>query len=428
MRGSRIRNAWNWYQKQWSALNGWKLYLFVIASYTLLFLVLQWGVFGAFYASGKSFVWNVDGTGQHYARLLYVCRTVHQTLKDLFSGKGFHFQLVDFHQGVAGKALTSFALPEILVALFPQGKVDFFYTLMVYWHYYAAGLSFILMILYFKADAFASVIGAVIYSFCGFALFGIVRHFSFGLPMVYLPLLIVGIDMVLHRRKGWLLTGVTFLALMHGVYFSYMLMVFCFLFVIVRFFDACRENRIREAASFIGRLAAWVGLAVLLSGAFVFPELNTMSDTGRLGNDVFSFTDPVFYQTTFYERFLSYFMTEANGGVGGGSAWTYLAYTVISVPAVCLLFARRRKNERTLKILFIILTAMLGIPAISYVMSGFTNLSNRFVFGYSLCVSGIGSSSFSFFFFGGSMPPTTTSIFSSRAYSIISFVPPSDPL
>lgn len=379
----------SWYQKQWNALEGWKLCLFVIASYTFLFLVLQLGVFGAFYASGTSFVWNVDGIGQHYPRLLYVCRTVHQTLRSLFSGKGLDFQLIDFHQGVASRGLNQFVLPEILAAVLPQSKVDLFYTILVLGQYYAAGLSFIIMVLYFKVDAFAAVIGAIIYSFCGFGLFGVVRHFSFGLPMVHLPLLIVGIDKVLHRKSGWLLLCITFFSLSRGLYFSCMIAMLCFVFATVRFFDVCHVYRIREAALFAGRLAVWVILAVLLSGVFVIPELGTMSDTGRIGNDVFSYADPCMYNTKYYERFLSYFMTEANGGTGGGSAWTYLAYTVLSVPAICLLFARRRKNERTLKILFILLTAMLGIPAISYMMSGFSNFSNRFIFGYSLCVSAI---------------------------------------
>ena len=184
MRSSRIRNAWNWYRKQWGALNGWKLFLFVAASFTLLFLLLQLGVFSAFYASGTSFVWNIDGISQRYPRLLYICRTVHQTLKNLFSGKGFDLPLVDFHQGIASRSLDQFTLPQVLVALFPQSKVNLFYTLLVLWRYYAAGLGFILMVLHFKADSFSALIGAVIYTFCGFGLYGIVRHPTFGMPMI----------------------------------------------------------------------------------------------------------------------------------------------------------------------------------------------------------------------------------------------------
>ena len=388
MRSSRIRNAWNWYRKQWGALNGWKLFLFVAASYTLLFLLLQLGVFSAFYASGTSFVWSGDGISQHYPRLLYICRTVHQTLKNLFSGKGFDFPLIDFHQGIASKGLALFTLPQVLVALFPQSKVNLFYTLLVLWRYYAAGLGFILMVLHFKADSFSALIGAVIYTFCGFGLFGIVRHPSFGVPMIYLPLLIVGTDKVLYRKKGYLLLAVTFLSLVQGIYFSCMMAVLCFAFTLVRFFDVFQKNRIREAIFLTGRLVVWIGIAALLSGIFVIPGMNTVSDTGRIGHDVFSYVDPYLYGTDFYERFFSFFMTEVRQ-TGGGSSWTFLAYTVLSVPAICLLFARHRKNERSLRILFVLGTVMLSVPAISYVMSGFGNLSNRFVFGYSLCVSAV---------------------------------------
>ena len=386
---SGLRNGWNWYQRQWTELKGWKFYLFILINYTVLFLIFQMGVFSAFYSHGKSFIWTTDGTSQHYPRFLYISSTIHDTLRNFFAGKGLDFPLYDFTMGLESRDLQWFNFPMVLAALFPTNKIELFYSVFVLGCYYSVGISFILMALHFKADPFSAIIGSLAYSFSGFGLYAIVRHPTFGLPMILLPLLIMGTDMVLHRRSGWLLLVSTFFALTQSLYFSCMMAVLCFIYSAVRFFDVYTQKRMKELSCFVGRLAVWIGTAVMLSGFIVFPTLHIISDTGRVGNNIFDTYDPLFYGDAFYVNFTSFFLTEANSGTGGHSSWTYLSFSVLSIPAICLLFARHRKGERSLGKAFIIVTIMLGIPAISYTMSGFNNLNNRFVFGYALLIASI---------------------------------------
>lgn len=387
MNNGKVRKGWDWYRKQWDVLSGRKRIAFIIANYTILFLLLQFGVFFAFYTHGKSFVWKEDGLASWYPNLLYIRTIVRQTIKDLFAGKGLNIPLYDFSAGAVAQNLESLVFPEILVALFPKGSIDLFYSFLVVGSYYFAGLSFIALALHFKADPIAAITGSLAYSFCGFGLFAIVRHPSFGYPMIYLPLLIMGTDMVIKREKGFLLLIVTVLSLTRSLYFSCMQAIFCFLFAVVRFFDVYQGKRIREFTALVGRLFSWVGIAVLLSGVIVIPTLFSMTGSGRIGKNIFSFSSPFLYETDFYERFFSYYTTVTSGMVGGGSDWTRMGYTILSIPAICLLFSRRKKEERSLRILLLVLTVMLSVPAITYLMSGFNTLSNRFIFGYALCVS-----------------------------------------
>ena len=60
---------------------------------------------------------------------------------------------------------------------------------------------------------------------------------------------------------------------------------------------------------------------------------------------------------------------------------------VLAIPTVLMLFLRLGKEERILRLSFILLTVMLCLPIVGYVMSGFTTFSNRWCFAYALCVA-----------------------------------------
>lgn len=383
---TRISSFGRWYNSQTKALAGKNKYVFCIANYTLLFLILQALVFSAFFISGKSFVIQHDGISQHYPRMLYISNAIQGTIKDLFSGNGITFPLFDFRQSIASRNLTWFCTPEILSMFFSDSHMDVLYTLIVIGAYYLVGLSFIIFMLHFNIDCISSIIGAIVYCFCGFGLKGIVRHPAFSLPMMNLPILLLGIEFILHKKNGILLLVVTMVSMMQSIYFSCMQAILCFIYAIVRFFDVYKSNRIRMFVSYIGSLFVWVGIAGLLSGVIVVPTLCSMLDSGRVGKNIFQYVNPFLYHQNFYERFLSYFLSESNG-TGGYSRWTMLGFSVLSVPAVGLLFSRHKKEERSLRIMFLVLTVMLCVPMVSYVMSGFSNLTNRFVYAYSLCVS-----------------------------------------
>ena len=80
---------------------------------------------------------------------------------------------------------------------------------------------------------------AIAYSFCGFSILAGVRHPHLVVPMIFLPLLIIGAEKVLRKEKAYLLLVVVFLSLttQWGIYFSCMQAIFVIIYIFVRFPD-----------------------------------------------------------------------------------------------------------------------------------------------------------------------------------------------
>jgi len=374
----------------WKKLTGWRLFLFYAVHYTLLFVVLAHFVFMPFSEAGKDFIWSGDGVEQHFMRLLYISRTLREGIRSLLSGDGWNIPVYDFHTGLTVQDLQIGA-PQILAVFFPEDKIDVFYNIYVIMNYYLVGLSFSAFGLFFRQKPLSVMTGAVTYTFCGYAIFAGVRHPHFIVPMIFLPLLVIGAEKVLREEKAWLLLGTVFLSLttQWGLYFSCMQAVFVMIYICVRFFDIYKEAKAQEFLKLLGRLAVWGGTGALLGGFVALPSFVSIAGTGRVGNNVVSFTNMLHYKKNYYQNFILDFMliTEELGGFFG--CWVLLGFSVLSIPAILLLLLRHEKKERSLRCLFVIFTVMLCIPAVAYIMSGFSNISGRFCFGYAFLVSAI---------------------------------------
>ena len=387
----KMKKVWNEYFALWRKLTGRKLYFFYIIHYTLLFLILIQFVFAPFFKAEKGFVWHDDGISQHFTRLVYISSIIREGLCSLISGKGWSIPMYDFRTGFIAQDLQ-IGFPQILAAFWPMDKIDIFYNYYVIINYYLIGLSFSAFGFFFRQKPLSIMVGAITYAFCGYAIFAGVRHPHFVVPMIFLPLLVIGTEKVLRKEKAWLLLCTVFLSLttQWGLYFFCMQAIFIIIYTSVRFFDVYKEERLQELLKLIGRLLVWGGTGVLLGCFVAIPSLLAILGTGRVGNDVTSFKNMLHYEISYYKNFITDFtlMPDEIGEFFG--SWVFLGFSTLTVPAVLLLFFDvKKKKERSLRILFILLTVMLFIPAVAYVMSGFSNISGRFCFGYAFIVAAI---------------------------------------
>lgn len=373
------------YLNLWRNFQGYKKFLFYLLHYTFIFALLQYFVFGAFYETGRSFVWKIDGMPEHFTRLVYISQTLRNGIQSLLAGKGWTIPLYDFRTGLTVQDLQ-IGFPQILAVFFPWDQIDTFYDLYVISTYYFIGLSFSIFGFFFHQKPLPIMIGAVTYTFCGYSLYAGVRHPHFIVPMVYLPLLIIGTEKVLQKEKSYLLLFMVFLSLttQWGLYFSCMQAIFVLIYSMVRFWDLYKQNRWREFGSLIVRLFIWGGTGVLLASFVAIPSLITIAGSGRIGNDVSSATNMFYYSISRYCKFISNYILIQGNVIGD---WTHLGFSVLTLPAIILLFIRFDKKERSLRILWIILTVMLSIPFVGYIMSGFSNIANRFCFAYAFCIA-----------------------------------------
>lgn len=384
---TRLQRFWKNYLAMWQELNGWRLFLFYALHYTVLFAVMWQLLFPVFAEVGNHFIWKPDGVGLWSTNLVYISKTFREAIQSLLNGNGWTFPLYDFTKGMIERDLRLEPI-QLLAVLWPCDKIDVLYDILVIVRFYLAGLSFSVFGFYFKQKSLPIMIGTISYVFCLYALYAGIRHPFFMQAMIYLPILMIGIEKVMKKEKPFLLIGIVFLILISNVYWACIQGVIGVIYVLVRFPALYEKNRPREFGCMMSRLILTVGVAALLSGVlFVAPLLQNLR-AGRVGNSVVLQYRGVFqYVKGYYSKFISRFIVSGDG-VGGGS-WVFLGFSVLAVPAIALLFVNGKKEHRTLRAMFIVLTAMLMFPIVAYVMSGFNAVTNRWCLAYGFCVSAI---------------------------------------
>lgn len=380
----KTRRAWNKYIALWNSLKGWKLFVFYIVHYTIIFFLLIPFVFSAFRDAGKNFIWRSDGLPQWCTYLVYFSQTIRNGIQSLLAGNGWTFPLYDFTLGPVELDLRMEPL-QFLAVFWPWDRIDILYDVLVITRYYLIGISFSIFGFYFNQSIFAILIGALSYTFCGFTLYAGIRHPFYMAAVIYLPLLVIGAEKILRNDNPILFTFMVFLALVSNVYFACMLAIVTVLYVLVRFPTLYTQDRFRKFVIMVGRLTIYGGIGVALSGVIMIPSLLQNLRTGRIGTDRLTYMNLFRYGKEYYQRFISYFIVVPSS-IG---SWSHLGFSVLTFPAVTLLFIKRKREDITLRILFVLMTAMMLFPTIAYIMSGFNNISNRWCFAYSFLVCAI---------------------------------------
>lgn len=347
--------------------------------YTVLFFLCCLGVYAPFYLLGRSFIWQTDGWMQHYRALLYYAGWLRSIGRDLWethrlSIPNYSFALGDgadvveaLHYYVIGDPFAFFSV------FFSEKQMPFYYAFMILLRLYLAGVAFSCFCFQTKKSGCAVLAGSLAYVFCGYALFAAVRHPYFALPFLYLPLLLMGVERILQKKGGLFLTLAVFLSAVSNFYFFYMLAVLTALYTIMRLAAGMRGQP-AQAFRMLGRIAVASLSGVLLSGFLLAPVLYAFLADSRMA---VSYEIPFFYPLEHYCRIFSLFLSR------GGSYWAYLGYCVPCLPAVFLLFFKKKSNG-LLKGLFVAGLVLLAFPIFGHILNGFSYFSNRWCFGFSM--------------------------------------------
>lgn len=373
------------YLNLWKRLTGWKKFFFFLFHYSVIFWIFQRLIFSAFYTAGKSFILTVDASREYFPRMIYVSQTIRDGIQSLLAGEGWNFPLYDFRLGPTQANLQMEPL-QWLAIFCPWDRVDVLYDYLVLIRFYLVGVSFSLMGFYFGQRALPVMIGALSYTFCGFALYGGTRHPFFLAPMIMLPLLAIGAEKILKGEKSWLFVGSVFLSATFSLYFSCMLAFVIVVYFFARYFctNWGKRDILRGCWSMVGRMVLWGGVGLLLSSFSWLPTFFQMLGTSRIGRDTGQL---LYYSKDIYEKFLTNFIVSPVNF----DPWSNFGFSVFAIPAALLLYLdNSRKNaDKSLKVLFFIYTAMVCSPAVAYMLSGFNAITGRWYFTYALCVSAI---------------------------------------
>ncbi|WMJ87523.1 YfhO family protein [Anaerocolumna sp. MB42-C2] len=363
---------------------GLKNYFFYyMIPFTAAFLLLQFIIYYPFRSGGKSFIWNMDGINQHYPALVYYSNL----LKDLFGGR--KIPMVDFKLGMGFDTLTTlnyYAIGDPITLLTVFGKennMEVVYRFLILLRLYLSGISFMLYCIYMKKKGFSSVLGGLIYVFCGYVFYAGTRHPYFTNPMIYLPLLFIGVDLIIQKKKPYLFVIMTCISALSNFYFFYMLTILVLVYALIRFFYTYNKNEDKSVFPLFLRTALRAGLyytlGLVMASFILLPVLAAFMGNGRFNSG---------YQMNLFHYDLSYYLLIIHSFIAPNISpgfWTQCTFAAIVPVAVWIVV--RNREYRELRMGFIIGTIGLMIPFIGYLMNGMSYVCNRWEFGYSFLLA-----------------------------------------
>lgn len=353
-----------------------------IGAYTAAFAAIALLAFIVPIMQGKTLIWEGDGMKQHLQALAFMGMWLRSAFESLVSGGGFSLPTFSFAMGYGSDIISNMSYyaigdPLNLASIFVPAEYTYIlFNILAVLRMHLAGLAFSLYCYKMRIACPSGILaGAIGYAFCLFALCAAVRHPFFLNAMVYFPLVLLGIERIIAERKPGLFIAAIAVSALSNFYFFYMIFALMALYIIWRL--ACLHGRdIKASLRDFGWLVGCGSIGMLISCILFVPSaIAVFSDVRSAGEAAVG----LLYSSDYYKAFLFGFSSAADPG-----DWSFCGFGAITLLAVFLLFSR--KGNRPIKIAFAALSAMLLIPAVGLAMNGFSYVSNRWIWGYSMLV------------------------------------------
>lgn len=351
--------------------------------YTLVFLAVALALYLKFFANGKSLVWSHDGVPQHLNSLAYYGKYLRKVLHTLFIEHKLSLPLWDMHIGYGSDILTTLHYyvigdPLTLLSVFvPASKTEALYAFLIFLRIYLAGIAFSRYSFYHKNSKQATFMGTMIYIFAGWTIYAAMKHPYFSNPMIYLPLILLGIDKIYKKQKPYVFIWSVSLAGLSNFYFFYMLGIFMVLYAIFRYFDLFADRSIKNIGKWLGVFAVYSVIAVLIAAVILLPVILPVFGTDRFKAENYV---PLFYDRIYYEKYLGCLIGE------NMIQWGVAGYTAVSLAGVFVLFSKKKKYT-ALKAGFVLLNVFLLLPYAGHVLNGLSYVSNRWIWAYGMLIA-----------------------------------------
>ena len=351
--------------------------------YTLVFFAVALALYLKFFANGKSLVWSHDGVPQHLNSLAYYGKYLRKVLHTLFIEHKLSLPLWDMHIGYGSDILTTLHYyvigdPLTLLSVFvPASKTEALYAFLIFLRIYLAGIAFSRYSFYHKNSKQATFMGTMIYIFAGWTIYAAMKHPYFSNPMIYLPLILLGIDKIYKKQKPYVFIWSVSLAGLSNFYFFYMLGIFMVLYAIFRYFDLFADRSIKNIGKWLGVFAVYSVIAVLIAAVILLPVILPVFGTDRFKAENYV---PLFYDRIYYEKYLGCLIGE------NMIQWGVAGYTAVSLAGVFVLFSKKKKYT-ALKAGFVLLNVFLLLPYAGHVLNGLSYVSNRWIWAYGMLIA-----------------------------------------
>ncbi len=344
--------------------------------YTILFAILSFIIYFVFIQQGKSFIWKDDGFNQHFPILYNFNEIIRNSIQNGISTFSWNLGLgIDiigqYSYYILGDPFAYLSL------LFPMSKLELAYGVLIFIRMYFIGIAFLVYCDYNKKTPFNSILGAIIYTFCGFAVYAGARHPFFLNALIMLPLVMLGIDKIYKENKSIVFMFTIALIALMNYYFLYIITILAFIYAIVKYFCEYKEKGKKFLFNkFIKALISYI-IGIMIAGVILLPTIYAYENSNRLGNA----------QRTAYT--FKYYKTLFTGLTSNNSLhWTRICVSSIALIMIPIsLLNKKEKENKTIITCIIIETIMLLFSIFGSLMNGFSFQSNRWTFGYAFLLS-----------------------------------------
>ena len=353
--------------------------------YTLVFGIISFFIYWQFEGNGKSLVWSHDGIPQHLNSLAYYGRYLREALYTIFVKHKLSLPMWDMNIGYGSDILTTLHYyvigdPLTLLSVFvPANKTEVLYEVLIFLRIYLAGISFSIFCFYHKNPKQATFMGTLIYIFAGWTIYAAMKHPYFSNPMIYLPLILVGIDKIYKREKPWLFIWATAVSAMSNFYFFYMICIFMFIYAAFRYFGifSRRRRSVKDVLVWLVKFIGYYAVALMIAAVIFLPVIMTLFGTDRFQAENYV---PLLYDRIYYEKYLGDLIGE------NMIQWGVAGYSAVAMAGVFVLFSKKRKYL-DLKWGFALLNLFLLVPFAGHVLNGFSYVSNRWIWAYGMLIA-----------------------------------------
>ena len=382
----RIKNRiirWNENaENKWRRTSKRKRLLLYFALYTVCFTALFFLSYHTFLENGRSFIWSPDGKEQHFPTFVYIGDYLRSIVKNILQGN-FSIPFFDFNSAYGANLIPMLNLFDgfgdpltLLSVFFPAKYAEFGYSAVLILRIYLVGVAFSAFCFYMKKRMSHTLIGAVVYVFCGYLLVAGIRHPAFITPMIYFPLLVLGLDKIIKKEKPYIFIVTLCLAFINGYYFAYVSTLLLVVYAIIRFFSRYKTHRVKAFIQVVLRSVAFYATGMLMSCVILLPAvcgfLNSVRTSGsKLAGSLWHHESMARYMKLFADTF------------SVGKSGDRLGLSVFVFLAILVLFVKKTSGRpalRSLKIGVLVGLVFLYVPFFGYVANAFSYLSGRWTF------------------------------------------------
>ncbi|MCH5249568.1 MAG: YfhO family protein [Lachnospiraceae bacterium] len=348
-------------------------------AYTVCFSITSFIVYFWFIQAHRTLIWREDGWNEYYKALIYYSKYLRSIIKGLLVQHKLIIPNWDFAIGEGGDILTSMHACTIgdpfnvFSIFFSEDNMYLYYDFAIILRMFVAGITFSLLCFETgKSPNYAVLAGAMTYAFCSISIYSN-KHPLFYNPIIYMPLLIMGIEQIIKKKRPYLFIFTVAISAISNLYFFYMLVLAVIIYVIIRAFLLYRKN-IKAIVLLIVRIGVSSILGVILSAVITFPICYAFLDNSRVS---VTYNINLFYPLSYYSIIPEAFISQ------GGDYHLYMGFSIPVLFAVFLMYYKKKQYQLT-KTLFITCVIIIIFPVLGHVFNGFAYAANRWIWAFSL--------------------------------------------